>query len=152
MLTTKKQKEFCVVGIDLNESRREKMKAMYAAMDASGKGTGEFVVASVDESKDVVRRWTNGVGFNAALEVSDVGYSVNILMHIEMVQVVGNNSALTLAYDLVRPFGCITSVGVHGETQLPFTGQQVRSDHYLLTGYLTRLVGTGNACKMHVAH
>jgi len=114
MLTTKKQKEFCVVGIDLNESRREKMKAMYAAMDASGKGTGEFVVASVDESKDVVRRWTNGVGFNAVLEV------------------VGNNSALTLAYDLVRPFGCITSVGVHGETQLPFTGQQMYSKNVSL--------------------
>lgn len=39
-------------------------------------------------------------------------------------QVVGNTSALTLAYDLVRAFGVITSVGVHGEPALPFTGRQ----------------------------
>lgn len=40
-------------------------------------------------------------------------------------QVVGHNSALTLAYDLVRSFGSITSVGVHGESQMPFTGRQL---------------------------
>lgn len=40
-------------------------------------------------------------------------------------QVVGNNSALTLAYDIVRPFGIISSVGVHQEPPLPFTGRDV---------------------------
>jgi threonine dehydrogenase-like Zn-dependent dehydrogenase len=42
-----------------------------------------------------------------------------------IIQVVGHNSALTLAYDLVRSFGCITSVGVHGAPQMPFTGRQL---------------------------
>lgn len=40
-------------------------------------------------------------------------------------QVVGNNSALELAYALVRPFGIISSVGVHQEPPLPFTGRDV---------------------------
>ena len=42
-----------------------------------------------------------------------------------MRQVVGNNSALTLAYELVRPFGLISSVGVHQAPQLPLTGREV---------------------------
>lgn len=37
----------------------------------------------------------------------------------------GNNSAITLAYELVRPFGLITSVGVHQAPQLPLTGREV---------------------------
>ena len=32
---------------------------------------------------------------------------------------------MLLAYDLVRPFGCITSVGVHANSNLPFTGQEL---------------------------
>lgn len=40
-------------------------------------------------------------------------------------QVVGNNSALTLAYDIVQPFGVISSVGVHQEPPLPFNGRSV---------------------------
>jgi threonine dehydrogenase-like Zn-dependent dehydrogenase len=39
--------------------------------------------------------------------------------------VVGHNSALTLAYELVRAFGSITSLGVHGAAQIPFTGRQL---------------------------
>lgn len=38
---------------------------------------------------------------------------------------VGNNSALTLAYDLIRPFGVIVSVGVHQQPPVPFTGRQL---------------------------
>lgn len=38
---------------------------------------------------------------------------------------VGHHSALTLAYDLVRPFGAITSVGVHGAPQMPFSGREL---------------------------
>lgn len=70
MLASKKQ-AFRIVGVDLVEARREKMKAVYAAIEQSGKGTGEFLVASADESKEIVKKWTNGVGCNAVLEVSD---------------------------------------------------------------------------------
>lgn len=38
---------------------------------------------------------------------------------------VGNNSAITLAYELVRSFGLISSVGVHQAPQLPLTGREV---------------------------
>jgi len=41
-----------------------------------------------------------------------------------IIQVVGNTSALSLAYDLVRAFGVVVSVGVHGEPPLPLTGRQ----------------------------
>lgn len=74
MLATRKLRAFRVVGVDLNQSRREKMKAMYAAMGESGKGIGEFVVASVDESKDIVKKWTDGIGCNAVIEVSEDYY------------------------------------------------------------------------------
>jgi threonine dehydrogenase-like Zn-dependent dehydrogenase len=39
--------------------------------------------------------------------------------------VVGHNSAMTLAYELVRSFGLISSVGVHGAQQMPYTGRQL---------------------------
>ena len=37
----------------------------------------------------------------------------------------GNSSALKLAYDIVRPFGSISSVGVHQDPPLPFIGRDV---------------------------
>ena len=37
----------------------------------------------------------------------------------------GNNSALELAYSIVRPFGIISSVGVHQEPPMPFIGRQM---------------------------
>ena len=40
-----------------------------------------------------------------------------------MLQAVGNDSAVSLAFDLVRPFGVITSVGVHKDQPLPMTGR-----------------------------
>ena len=40
-------------------------------------------------------------------------------------KIVGNNPALALAYDLIRPFGAITSVGVHQSPPVPFTGRQL---------------------------
>ncbi|KIM43326.1 hypothetical protein M413DRAFT_444156 [Hebeloma cylindrosporum] len=105
-VVTTRQLPFRIVAIDPIEARREKMKAVYAAIDAGGKGTGDFAVCSIDEAKDKVKEWTGGVGCTAVLEV------------------VGNTSALTLAYDLVRAFGVIVSVGVHGEPPLPLTGRQ----------------------------
>ncbi|KAF5315322.1 hypothetical protein D9619_006996 [Psilocybe cf. subviscida] len=97
---------FKIVAIDLVEGRREKMKAVYGAIGESGKAGGEFAVCGIDEAKEKVKEWTDGIGTTAVLEV------------------VGNTSALTLAYDLVRAFGAIVSVGVHGEPQLPLTGRQ----------------------------
>jgi len=98
---------FRIIATDLLESRREKMKAVYNAIDPSGKGTGEFAVLPATEAKALVDKWTDGVGCTAVLEV------------------VGHPGALSSAYDLVRAFGVIVSVGVHGEPQIPFTGRQL---------------------------
>lgn len=127
MLARRKLAAFRVVAVDLVQLRREKMRAVYAAIGGSGKGMGEFVVASVDESKDIVKNWTEGIGCNAVIEVS-VSYYRGRGPDGCSVQVVGNSSALGLAYELVRPFGCINSVGVHGDTLLPFTGQNVSDE------------------------
>lgn len=35
----------------------------------------------------------------------------------------GNSSAVSLAFDLIRPFGVITSVGVHQDYSLPMSGR-----------------------------
>ncbi|KAI0760005.1 alcohol dehydrogenase [Fomes fomentarius] len=99
--------QYQVIAIDTLESRRKKMEAIYTAINAAGKGSGRFVVASIDQGKKLTAEWTDSVGCNAVLEV------------------VGNNSALTLAYDLVQPFGIISSVGVHQEPPLPFSGRDV---------------------------
>ncbi|KAI0716081.1 chaperonin 10-like protein [Fomitopsis betulina] len=93
--------DYRVVAIDPNESRRAKMDAVYARI---GQRSGALVVAAIDEAKELAALWT---GCNAVLEI------------------VGNNSALELAYALVRPFGVISSVGVHQEPPLPFTGRDV---------------------------
>ncbi|KAF5338935.1 hypothetical protein D9611_008700 [Ephemerocybe angulata] len=98
---------FRIIAIDPNESRRTKMQAVYDTIDESGKKGGDFAVLSIDDAKVKAKEWTHGVGCTAVLEV------------------VGNPSALSLAYDLVRPFGVITSVGVHGEPPLPFNGREV---------------------------
>ncbi|EKM79356.1 hypothetical protein AGABI1DRAFT_113930 [Agaricus bisporus var. burnettii JB137-S8] len=98
---------FRIVAIDPNEARREKVKAVYDAIGPDGKGTGEFAALSIDEAKIKVNEWTNGVGATAVLEV------------------VGNVSALELSFELVRTFGVIVSVGVHGESLLPMTTRQI---------------------------
>jgi hypothetical protein len=65
-----RQLPYRIVGVDLLEARREKMKAILAKIDRLGKGIGEFVVASADESKEIVKKWTDGIGCNFVLEVS----------------------------------------------------------------------------------
>jgi hypothetical protein len=60
---------FRIVAIDPIESRREKMKAVYSAIDVSGKGSGVFEVHNIDDAKDTVKNWTDGVGCTAVLEV-----------------------------------------------------------------------------------
>ncbi|PIL23650.1 hypothetical protein GSI_14963 [Ganoderma sinense ZZ0214-1] len=96
-----------VIAVDPLETRRVKMEAVYKAIHTVGTGPQRFLVTSIDEAKKASSDWTDGAGCNAVLEV------------------VGNNSALTLAYDIVRPFGVITSVGVHQEPPLPFNGRSV---------------------------
>ncbi|KAF9454808.1 alcohol dehydrogenase [Macrolepiota fuliginosa MF-IS2] len=98
---------FQLVAIDPVESRREKMKAVYNTIDVEGKGTGDFAVLAIDEAKAKIGEWTAGVGATAVLEV------------------VGNTSAINLAYEVVRAFGVIVSVGVHGEPPLPMSGRQL---------------------------
>lgn len=95
-----------IVAVDPVDSRREKMKAVFDSIGEDGKGNGEFIVLPIDKAKEQVKAWTNGIGCTAVLEV------------------VGNSSALTLAFELVRAFGAIVSVGVHGEPQIPFTGRE----------------------------
>ncbi|CAA7261421.1 unnamed protein product [Cyclocybe aegerita] len=105
-LLATRQIPYKFVAVDPLESRREKAAAVYNTIDTACKANGEFAVCSIDEAKDKVKEWTGGVGCTAVLEV------------------VGNTSALTLSYDLIRAFGVIVSVGVHGEPLLPFTGRQ----------------------------
>lgn len=64
-----RQLPFRIVAIDPLEARREKMKAVYAAIDEGGKGMGEFAVLSIEEAKEKVKEWTEGIGCTAVLEV-----------------------------------------------------------------------------------
>ena len=61
--------QYQVVAIDPLAARREKMSAVYAAIDASGKGSGKFAVADIEEGKALAHEWTDGAGCNAVLEV-----------------------------------------------------------------------------------
>lgn len=112
-----------IVAVDPVDSRREKMKAVFDSIGEDGKGNGEFIVLPIDKAKEQVKAWTNGIGCTAVLEVSNNrprGLKTTLMDS----QVVGNSSALTLAFELVRAFGAIVSVGVHGEPQIPFTGRE----------------------------
>lgn len=104
------------------------MKKVYEAIGAEGKANGEFLVQELDEAKATVDKWTGGVGCTGVLEVSLlrslIQYYFIFQPHFPL-QIVGNNSALTSAYELVRPFGIITSVGVQPPTNVPFIGQQM---------------------------
>jgi len=96
-------KDWSIVAIDLVEARRQKAEKIVNQISPSN-GTVRF--GSPDEAKTIVKDWTDGVGCSAVIEV------------------VGYNPALTLAYELIRPFGVIASVGVHQTDILPLTGAQ----------------------------
>ena len=68
-LLAEKKLPFRIVAIDPIPSRREKMEAVYARIDSEGKGSGEFVVRSIEDAKTTVDSWTSGVGCTAVLEV-----------------------------------------------------------------------------------
>ncbi|ESK91248.1 alcohol dehydrogenase [Moniliophthora roreri MCA 2997] len=102
--------KYRIVAIDLLEGRREKLKVVYNRVmqsEPDKKQRGEFIVLPPEEAKAKVQEWTNDVGCTGVLEA------------------VGHIDALELAFDLVRAFGTITSVGVHGAAQIPFTGRQL---------------------------
>ena len=69
LATSTRQVPFRIVAVDPLEARREKMKAIYAAIGEGGKGTGEFVVLPIEEAKDKVKECTAGIGCTAVLEV-----------------------------------------------------------------------------------
>ena len=58
-----------VLAIDPNESRRIKMDSVYARIGDTDKQSCAFVVAAIDEAKELTRLWTGGAGCNAVLEV-----------------------------------------------------------------------------------
>jgi hypothetical protein len=58
-----------IISIDPVEARREKMKKVYEKIGKDGKGDGEFVVLGIDEAKEKVKSWTDGIGCTAVLEV-----------------------------------------------------------------------------------
>ncbi|KAF9009296.1 alcohol dehydrogenase [Hymenopellis radicata] len=113
----KKQLRYRIIGVDLLESRREKMMSIYKMVsEAEGYGTmGTFVAQNVDEAKLTVHEWTSGWGVTPFSRWTKLFF----------IQIVGHNSALSLAYDLVCPFGVITSVGVHGAWPFPLTGRNL---------------------------
>lgn len=59
-----------IVAIDLVEARKEKILAVYQALPQDARGSGELVVASPDEAKQIMSDWTGGVGANGVLEVT----------------------------------------------------------------------------------
>ena len=118
-----------IVAIDLVEARKKKILAVYQTLPPEARGKGEFVAASPEEAKKIISEWTGGVGANGVLEVCPVcsnvfNFDINIVL-ARTRKIVGNNPALALAYDLIRPFGAITSVGVHQSPPVPFTGRQL---------------------------
>lgn len=62
---------FRIIAIDPNESRREKMKAVYDAIHESWKGSGAFDVLSIEDAKLKAK---NGVGCTAVLEVGSADF------------------------------------------------------------------------------
>lgn len=122
--------DFRIVAIDPTDARRQKIEAIYAKVSkAYGKErNGRLEVSDIALSKDIVAKWTEGIGCNLVLEVSvwsPRGLGSTSARLTRAMQAVGNTSALSLSYELVRPFGCITSVGVHAQHNVPYTGRQL---------------------------
>lgn len=61
--------KYRVVAIDPVEARRDKMKAVFKAINA-GIQAESFSVEDISNAREVVNAWTEGIGCNAVLEVS----------------------------------------------------------------------------------
>jgi hypothetical protein len=75
MLATRKL-PFKIIAIDPVEARREKMNYIYAKIDVSGRGSGQFLTKSIEEAGETVKEWTNGVGCTSVLEVTSAHFGV----------------------------------------------------------------------------
>lgn len=98
---------FAIIAVDPNEARRTKAENILSTI-ASTPG-GVIRVVSLEDASGVSKELSGGLGCDAVLEI------------------VGNNSALQLAYELIRPFGVISSVGVHTHPQFPLNGDAMYS-------------------------
>jgi len=107
LLEQAKFPSYTVFAIDPVPARREKMTKFLTKLTPAE--AERVSILDIEESKAKVKGATNGRGVDAVLEV------------------VGNNSALELAYDLIRAFGVISSVGVHTHPQFPLNGDQLYS-------------------------
>lgn len=76
-----RQLPFKIIAIDPIKARREKMNAVYAKIDISGRGYGKFVTKSIEEAGDTVREWTNGVGCTSVLEVMFTLFILRLMPH-----------------------------------------------------------------------
>ncbi|QRW05298.1 alcohol dehydrogenase zinc-binding domain protein [Ceratobasidium sp. AG-Ba] len=103
---------FAIIAIDPNANRRETAETVLRALGSTPGGT--IRVVSLDDASNVSNELSNGHGCDAVLEI------------------VGNNSALELAYTLIRPFGVISSVGVHTHPQFPINGDALYSKNVSL--------------------
>ncbi|KAF8737204.1 Glycoside hydrolase family 16 protein, partial [Rhizoctonia solani] len=103
---------FVIVAVDLNEARRAKAEAILTALGPTPGGV--IRVVSLEDAPNISKEFSGGLGCDAVLEI------------------VGNNSALQLAYELVRPFGVISSVGVHTHPQFPLNGDALYSKNVSL--------------------
>lgn len=104
--------KFAILAIDPNESRRGKAEATLTTLGSIPGGVVRVV--SLEDASAVCKELSDGQGCDAVLEV------------------VGNNSAIQLAYDLIRPFGVISSVGVHTHPQFPINGDALYSKNVSL--------------------
>ncbi|KZV61842.1 hypothetical protein PENSPDRAFT_658614 [Peniophora sp. CONT] len=96
-----------LVAVDPNPARRAKLESMLAVVSSSTETSrGEVVLADPASAPGIVKGWGRG-GCHAVLEV------------------VGNNSALTTALGLLAPAGILSSCGVHQAPPVPFTGREL---------------------------
>ncbi|CAE6496839.1 unnamed protein product [Rhizoctonia solani] len=103
---------FAIVAVDPNEARRTKAENILSTLGSTPGGV--IRVVSLEDAPGVSKELSGGLGCDAVLEI------------------VGNNSALQLAYELVRPFGVISSVGVHTHPQFPLNGDALYSKNVSL--------------------
>ncbi|KZT57309.1 hypothetical protein CALCODRAFT_434366 [Calocera cornea HHB12733] len=101
ILTQNAVPEYTVYAVDPVPARRAKAAAILNKMTPAE--AGHVKVLDIDAAKAAVKAETEK-GVDAVLEI------------------VGNDSAILLAYDLMRPFGVISSVGVHTSPQFPING------------------------------
>ncbi|KAF9788612.1 chaperonin 10-like protein [Thelephora terrestris] len=96
-----------IIAIDPHEQRRNLIKAIYnKILDANPTLNQKSTFEAVDIETAKQRGFSaDNAGFDGVIEA------------------VGNTSAISLAFDLVRPFGVITSVGVHQDQPLPMPGR-----------------------------